>query len=61
MAKVLAGMGKEILLRNRPVPRPACLICGGETTVTLRGAGRGGRNQELTLAAALAVQGLMRS
>ncbi len=58
VAKVLAGMGKEILFRGRPVPRPACLICGGETTVTLRGAGRGGRNQELTLAAALAVQGL---
>ncbi|MEI2690793.1 MAG: MOFRL family protein [Anaerolineae bacterium] len=34
---------------------PACLLLGGETTVALRGAGRGGRNQELALAAALAL------
>lgn len=34
-----------------PVPRPACIIAGGETTVTLRGDGRGGRNTELALAA----------
>lgn len=34
-------------------PRPFCLIAGGETTVTLRGSGRGGRNQELALAAAI--------
>lgn len=38
-------------------PRPYCLIVGGETTVTVRGAGKGGRNQELALAAALAVAG----
>lgn len=35
------------------LPRPFCLIAGGETTVTLRGSGRGGRNQELALAAAI--------
>ena len=33
-----------------PVPRPACIIAGGETTVTLRGQGKGGRNQEMALA-----------
>ena len=37
---------------------PACLIVGGETTVTVRGAGRGGRNQEAALAAALVIDGL---
>jgi hydroxypyruvate reductase len=39
-------------------PRPFCLIAGGETTVTIRGPGRGGRNQELALAAAPALAGL---
>ena len=37
--------------------RPVCLIAGGETAVTVRGSGRGGRNQELALAAALALEG----
>jgi len=40
-------------LRNEPVARPACLVAGGETTVTLRGKGLGGRNTELALAAAI--------
>jgi len=57
VGRVLAALGKEIVTHNRPVPRPACLILGGETTVTVRGNGRGGRNQELALAAALAIQG----
>lgn len=39
-------------------PRPACLICGGETTVTLKGSGQGGRNQELALAAVPGLTGL---
>lgn len=47
------------LVRNlRQAQPPACLVAGGETTVTLRGAGRGGRNMELTLAAAIALDGL---
>jgi hydroxypyruvate reductase len=41
------------------VRRPACLISGGETTVTIRGHGLGGRNQEFTLAAALELDGRM--
>lgn len=40
-------------LRDDPVARPACLVAGGETTVTLRGKGRGGRNTELALSAAI--------
>lgn len=56
VAQVLAGLAKEIVASGRPVPAPACLIMGGETTVTIRGDGRGGRNQELALAAALAIQ-----
>jgi len=40
-----------------PVPPPACLIWDGETTVTVKGNGKGGRSQELVLAAALALDG----
>ena len=57
MAIALASIGKEIAAHNRPVERPACVLFGGETTVTVRGAGKGGRNQELALAAALALEG----
>jgi len=39
------------ILTSAPESRPFCLVAGGETTVTLRGSGRGGRNQELALAA----------
>lgn len=58
VAKVAAAIAQEIRRYNRPVARPACVIMGGETTVTLTGSGRGGRNQELALAAALALDGL---
>ncbi len=57
VARVQAALAKEILASGRPMPRPACLISGGETTVTLRGQGKGGRNQELALAAAIALAG----
>jgi len=56
VAKVLAAVVKEIVANNLPLPRPACLLLGGETTVTLSGTGEGGRNQELVLAALLAMQ-----
>lgn len=45
-------------LKNTPTPRPFCLVAGGETTVTLHGRGRGGRNQELALAAVRDLAGL---
>jgi glycerate 2-kinase len=53
VAKVAVALGREIVAHSRPIAAPACLILGGETTVTLRGQGKGGRNQELALAAAL--------
>ena len=57
VGKVAAGLAREIVRYARPLARPACLILGGETTVTLRGQGKGGRNQELALSAALALDG----
>lgn len=52
----IAAAAKEAL--RGPGGTPACLIWGGETTVTLRGPGRGGRNQEIALAAALQIAGI---
>ncbi len=57
VARVAAALAKEVVRYGRPVARPACLVWGGETTVTVRGKGKGGRNQELALAAALALEG----
>lgn len=58
VAKVAAALAKEIIASERPVKRPACIIWGGETTVTVKGQGKGGRNQELALAAAIAIDSL---
>jgi hydroxypyruvate reductase len=54
----IAAAVRESLQRGRPGKPPACLIWGGETTVTIRGSGTGGRNQEIALAAALDLAGL---
>ena len=56
VAKVHVGIAKEIIQSGQPMEAPACLISGGETTVTIRGKGKGGRNQEFGLAAAIAIQ-----
>jgi len=58
VAGVCVAIARESLARGRSVAAPACLISGGETTVTLRGNGLGGRNQEFALAAAIAARGL---
>lgn len=58
IARMHAALAREILSSGHPVPKPACLISGGETTVTLRGSGLGGRNQEFALAAAMKIDGL---
>lgn len=57
-AKVIVGIARDVLARGLPVSAPACLLFGGETTVTLRGTGSGGRNQELALAALCELQSI---
>ncbi len=57
VAKILCAIAKEIRLSGRPIPSPACLLSGGETTVTIKGKGRGGRNTELALAAGIELSG----
>ena len=57
VAKVAAALAKGVHAHGDPLPPPACLVWGGETTVTIHGEGKGGRNQELALAAALALEG----
>ena len=58
VAKVHTAIIKETFKSGNPVPRPACIISGGETTVTIRGDGLGGRNMEFILAAAIEIEGL---
>jgi hydroxypyruvate reductase len=53
-----AAIAREIAATGQPARPPACIITGGETTVTLRGEGLGGRNQEFVLAAAIEIAGL---
>src|SRR5690606_35994716 len=54
VARMHAAIAREVLTRSRPFRRPTVLLSGGETTVTLRGQGRGGRNGEFLLAFAIA-------
>jgi len=49
VAKVFAAIARDVKRHDLLVQKPACLIAGGETTVTIRGDGKGGRNQELAL------------
>jgi glycerate 2-kinase len=58
VARVHAGITREIVAAGRPVLPPACVISGGETTVTIRGQGKGGRNQEFALASVIDIAGL---
>lgn len=58
VAKVHTAIIREILKSGNPVTRPACIISGGETTVTIHGNGLGGRNTEFVLAAAIEISGL---
>lgn len=58
----VAGVHAQILREMResgnPISVPACVLAGGETTVTVRGGGKGGRNQEFALAGAIGIDGL---
>ena len=58
VAQVHAALAREVAARNRPFSKPVVLLSGGETTVTLRGKGRGGRNAEFLLALAIAIDGV---
>ncbi|MEM8917102.1 MAG: glycerate kinase [Pseudomonadota bacterium] len=58
VARVMAGMAKQVVRHGQPVAAPCVLISGGETTVTVSGDGRGGRNVEFALALALELEGL---
>ena len=58
VGQVFAAIGRELSRSNNPVPRPAAIVAGGEVTVTVKGQGRGGRSQELVLAAAIHLEGV---
>lgn len=55
---VLASIAKEIEISGNPLPRPCSIVAGGESTVTVVGNGRGGRNQETALSSALGITGM---
>jgi len=57
VAQTMAAIAREVRQRNRPFTRPCVILSGGETTVTVRGNGKGGRNAEFLLAFALAIEG----
>jgi len=57
VGKVLAAMALQVAERNQPFGAPCVLLSGGETTVTVRGSGRGGRNVEYLLSLAIALEG----
>ena len=57
VGKVLAGIALQVAERGQPVSAPCVLLSGGETTVTVRGRGRGGRNVEFLLALGITLNG----
>jgi hydroxypyruvate reductase len=57
VGKTMAGIALQVARRGQPVAAPCVLLSGGETTVTLRGQGRGGRNVEFLLSLAIALRG----
>lgn len=58
VGKVMAGIARQVALRGQPFQAPCVLLSGGETTVTLRGQGRGGRNVEFLLSLGVSLDGL---
>ena len=58
VGKTLAGIARQVVLHGQPFTPPCVLLSGGETTVTIRGDGRGGRNVEFLLALGVALDGL---
>lgn len=58
VARMHAAIARQIVATGQPLTRPACIVTGGETTVTVKGKGLGGRSQEFALAAAIDIAGL---
>ena len=58
VGKALAGISRQVVVHGQPFAAPCVLLSGGETTVTLKGTGRGGRNVEFLLALGVALDGL---
>ncbi|MEE9375434.1 MAG: MOFRL family protein, partial [Rhizobiaceae bacterium] len=58
VARVHGALAREVHANDRPFPVPVVMLSGGETTVTLRGSGKGGRNSEFALALATKIDGL---
>jgi glycerate 2-kinase len=57
VGKVMAGIARQVAVHGQPAPAPCVLVSGGETTVTVGGAGRGGRNVEFLLSLAVELDG----
>ena len=60
VGRVMSGIARQVVVHDQPAPAPCVLISGGETTVTVRGKGRGGRNVEFLLSLAVDLNGLER-
>jgi glycerate 2-kinase len=58
VGRAMAGIARQVALRGQPAPPPMVLLSGGETTVTVRGKGRGGRNVEFLLSLAVTLDAL---
>jgi glycerate 2-kinase len=59
VGRMLAGILSQVAETGDPIQRPACLVFGGETTVTLKGDGKGGRNLELALGSVMDIKDLV--
>src|SRR5208282_741476 len=58
VGRLMSGVVRQVVAHGQPAPAPCVLISGGETTVTVRGTGRGGRNVEFLLSLAIGLDGL---
>jgi glycerate 2-kinase len=58
LGKAMAGIARQVVMHGQPFARPCVLLSGGETTVTVKGKGRGGRNVEFLLSLGVALDGL---
>jgi len=61
VARMHGAIAREVIASGSPLAAPCCILSGGETTITLRGQGKGGRNQEFALAFAIEVDGLAKA